>query len=65
MTVGFKDKMGSPLLYIMWSSGLEHIPEDVKEFCTDSAGLFFYILTVKSWLRTETNLASDAVRQSL
>lgn len=47
MTVSFKDKMGSPLLYIMWSSGLEHIPEDVKEFCTDSAGLFFYILTVK------------------
>lgn len=47
MTVGFKDKMVSPLLYIIWSSELEHIPEDVKEFCSDSVGLLFYILTVR------------------
>lgn len=41
VTVGFKDKMVSPLLYITWSSELEHIPEDVKEFGTDSVGLSF------------------------
>lgn len=49
LTVGFKDKMVSPVLYIgiMWHSGLGHIPEEVKESCTDSFGLFFYNLAVK------------------